>query len=222
MNSKTVSIAILLSSAAFAYASGFEKGELPKMHKTFDANPARFAHDYIGKPFVSSLIVANIAKNYGGLYDVALGEKSDVLCVNLGTDDVQSFNKGDTVNFNGTVSEHQGERIIQLEKCSFSRSVPVEETALPPHAALTLPAPAPTHAAAKEQEPKIIYMQPQVIYVQPPAPAASVQPPSPTTERQGSDSKRFDHSDMRNWRSNEAWPGRAWLGRAGQGKARQG
>jgi hypothetical protein len=219
MNRRTLSIAILLSSAAVAYASGFERGELPKMHKTFDANPARFAHDYIGKPFVSSLIVSNVTKNYGGLYDVALGDKSDVLCVNLGVDDLQGFNKGDTVNFNGTVSEHQAERIIQLEKCAFSRSVPVEDTApdtappapagksTVPHAALTPPASAPTPAVAKE-DPKIIYLQPppppQVIYVQPPA---QVPASPPVTERQGSDnspaSKRFDHSDMRNWRSEQ-------------------
>jgi len=159
MRKITTSLAALCASTAIVYAAELNKTELPKMHATFAANPARFAHDYIGKPFTASLIVADITENTEarGQFFVTLGEKSEILCSEIPTDDTLAFNKGDTVNVTGTIIDHTPS-IIKLNKCAFSRSVPDEVTVESTH---TFQAPVPTP-------------RPQSLYV-PPAPPESAE-----------------------------------------------
>jgi len=164
MRKITTSLAALCASTAIVYGAELNKTELPKMHATFAANPARFAHDYIGKPFTASLIVADITENTEarGQFFVTLGEKSEILCSEIPTDDTLAFNKGDTVNVTGTIIDHTPS-IIKLNKCAFSRSVPVDD--VPPIAA------APMHTF--QAQPQVAPVpQPQTLYV-PPAPPES-------------------------------------------------
>jgi len=194
----TTATTILLASTAIAWAADVGTLELPKMNKTFEANPARFAHDYVGKSFASSATVTDIVQrttgDKGPVYSVTLD--SNIVCPSVSVDDAQSFNKGDTVNLTGTVAAYSPQA-MELGQCTFSRSVPVEEPAAGPAPESRLaPAPAPVAMA----DPKIIYLPappaPQVIYVQPQnttqepsvapteqeapiQPQSSVQPPQP-------------------------------------------
>jgi len=175
MRKITTSLAALCASTAIVCAAELNKTELPKMHATFAANPARFAHDYIGKPFTASLIVADITENAEarGQFFVTLGEKSEIVCIETPTDDTLAFNKGDTVNVSGTIIDRTL-GVIRLNHCAFSRSVAVEET---------LPAP-PMHTSQ-------VVPKPQSLYV-PPAPPES-------TELRRIYGKSLYFSDHRKW-----------------------
>jgi len=175
MRKITASLAALCASTAIVYGAELNKTELPKMHATFAANPARFAHDYIGKPFTASLIVTDIAENTEarGQFFVTLGDKSEVLCRDVATDDTLAFNKGDTVNVAGSVIELAA-GVIKLNHCAFSRSVAVDDGAAATGTMQVVPVP-----------------RPQTLYV-PPAP-----PESPELRRIYGKSLYF--SDHRKW-----------------------
>jgi hypothetical protein len=90
---------VLLSSTAFA-DTALNDNDLQKMHETYVANQARFAHDYVGKTFAAPMLVSNITENLlnRGNYFVVLGGNSDVSCLDVTGNDALAFNKEDTVN----------------------------------------------------------------------------------------------------------------------------
>lgn len=196
MRKITTATAILLASTALVWAADVGKPELPKMHKTFEANPARFAHDYVGKSFSSSATVTDIAQRAPGSFSVTLD--SSIVCPDVTIEAAQSFNKGDTVNLTGMVAAYSPQA-MELGQCTFSRSVPVEEETLAP---TPVPesrlAPAPAPAPVAMAEPKVIYLPqppaPQVIYVQPASQGAQqAQPAAP----EGSDGQLPPQSPVR-------------------------
>src|SRR6266550_4140448 len=180
MHKLTTVTAILFASTALAWAADVGKPELPKMHKTFEANPARFAHDYVGKSFASSAVVTDIVQRSPGSYSITMD--SSIVCPDVSVDAAQSFNKGDTVNLAGMVAAYSPQA-MELGQCTFSRSVPVDDAQ---HVTLLKPpAPGPT-----TPEPKIIYLPsppaPQVIYVQPASQGASEASPAAPIGREPS------------------------------------
>jgi len=161
MKTLSTMTAIFLASTALAWAADVGKPEMPRMHKTFEANPARFDHDYVGKSFATPAVVTEIVKRAANSYSVTLD--TSIVCPDVSVEAAQSFNKGDTVNLTGTVAAYSPQA-MELGQCTFSRSVPVEE----PVAAIAPESP--QNAQQADQEWKSIPQAPQ-------APAAPQQPP---------------------------------------------
>lgn len=161
---KFICVVTALSASTAAWCAELNKTELPKMHATFAANPARFTHNYVGKPFEASMPVANITENADnrGHFIVTLGDKSEITCGDVPADDALAFNKGDTVDVTGAIADHTPEG-MKLDHCAFMRSVPVDEVTA-----------APTNTFQAPQAPPAQTPRPQSFYV-PPAPPVSAE-----------------------------------------------
>ncbi|HEY8007133.1 MAG TPA: hypothetical protein VIE66_10145 [Methylocella sp.] len=167
---------VLISSSSFADTT-LNINDIERLHETYNANQARFAHDFVGKTFTAPLLVSKITENLlsRGSYLVSLGSNSDVSCSDVTVDEALAFNKDDTVTVSGTIYDHTF-GIINLNHCVFSRSVAVAQ---PPQA--PLPAPPATQPATSTAPtaPSVIYVPqpappPQIVYI--PQPAISAPP----------------------------------------------
>jgi hypothetical protein len=123
---------VLISGSSFADTT-LNSNDIERLHETYNANQARFAHDFVGKTFTAPLLVSKITENLlsRGSYLVSLGSNSDVSCSDVTVDEALAFNKDDTVTVSGTIYDHTF-GIINLNHCVFSRSVAVAPPATQP------------------------------------------------------------------------------------------
>src|SRR3954469_12770208 len=98
-------IVVLVFSSASAWAQVTGQDDLPAMHKTYQANEARFMRDYKGKPFEAVMPLQGVSENpfFQGSYRVGFGSgriTSEVDCRvsdKKTVDFVTDLNKGDMV-----------------------------------------------------------------------------------------------------------------------------
>lgn len=122
-------VALAQTQAFVQSQAALSANDLAPMHKTYDANEARFMRDYRGRRFAARLPIHKVTEHVieRGTYVVGFGNGgsffSDVSCwvkdqnlLRMVTD----LNKGDLVEVSGSVTDHfMGS--VTLDSCSISK-----------------------------------------------------------------------------------------------------